>query len=90
MKEARGATPPCGECRKDPIEENTEAFEIWDYVRNQLIMTGMGDVLDIDFNAVAVAIDMLEVRDKRGCFRKVVQIARMVQDLQRKKEHQPG
>lgn len=65
-------TPPCGTCRVDLLEENEEAAEVYMTARRQYVTRGMeGRVVDIDFNALKVVMDLYGVRDQRRCFEAV-------------------
>ena len=40
--------PPCDDCRPVSLEKNDEAIAIYGIVCNQIIVAGMGDVIDLD------------------------------------------
>ncbi len=69
--------PPCVTCRVDLFDDNEEAARIYQVVRRQVVtrFNGREDVV-IDVNHVAVwqAIDGYGVRDRRGCFEKVLRL----------------
>jgi hypothetical protein len=39
--------------------------------RGQIILTGMGEVVDLNFQAVKIVMDLYEVEDQQECFYKV-------------------
>ena len=80
----RKKDPPCAACMPRLLPENEEALEVYQMVRGQWVTAGMGEVIDIDFKAVDIALDVLGVEDRRECFKKVVAVARHIIEVQRK------
>jgi hypothetical protein len=78
--------PPCATCRVDLFDDNEDAARIFQIVRRQVVtrFNGQVDVV-IDINHVALwqAIDGYGVRDRRGCFEKVL---RLFHELLREQE----
>lgn len=67
--------PPCETCRVELRAENEDAAQIFQRVRGQVItrFNGQADVVvDLSHLAVWAAIDAYGVRDKVGCFEKVM------------------
>jgi hypothetical protein len=69
----------------DMLPENEEAFKVWQLVNGQVVTAGMGEVIDISFPAVEIAMEALDVEDRKECFLKVVEISRTVIAAQNKK-----
>lgn len=57
------------------MPENKEALEIYSMVCTQMIVSGFGDPIGIDFKAVKIVLDLYEVENQSECFKKVVTIA---------------
>ena len=72
-----GRTPPgeapCRTCRIDPMEDNREALGIFFMVQYQLVM-GFNGPVDLNHLAVEAAIEREGIRDRKGCFNKVVRL----------------
>ena len=60
----------------EPFPENRAAAEVFFLCRYQYKITPAGEALDLDFNAVEIAMRRLGVQDKRDCFLKVVALGR--------------
>lgn len=66
--------PPCETCRIETLAENEEALKIFMVVRNQLI-SGPMSVIDINHLAIHAAMDLYNIKNRRQCFEKVIQLA---------------
>jgi hypothetical protein len=67
--------PPCDTCRVELKEENEDAAHIFNLVRGQVItrFNGQTDmIIGINHLAVWAAIDAYRVKDRTGCFEKVL------------------
>jgi len=73
----KGADPPCGECMPEPLPENRLAVEILLNTANQIIFAGMGEPVDINLQAVELAMRMRGT-DDHVVFDKVVMAARHI------------
>jgi len=60
------------------MPENKEAMEIYSTVSNQMIVSGMGDPIDINIVAIKTVMDLYGVDNQPECFKKVVMIARHI------------
>jgi len=69
------AEPPCGDCRVDPFPENRDALKIFFITRYQFIM-GMNGPIDMNHLAIDSAIEREGIRDRRGCFGKLLILGR--------------
>jgi hypothetical protein len=70
-------TPPCESCRVVLREENDDAARIYNLVQGQVLtrFNGKYDVVtDLNHLAVWAAIDAYGVRDRTGCFEKVLNL----------------
>ena len=58
--------PPCEEQCQKPILDpaNEETASVYMTCRGQVITAGMGQVIDIDLQAVKVMCDVLEIKDQ--------------------------
>ena len=68
--EGKEEEPPCTECRVDLQKENEEVARIFMMVRGQVRTIGT-QVVDLDFNAVKVAMDLFHVKYQRDVFERV-------------------
>jgi len=78
--------PPCDKCIPETLPENKDALKVYLLVKNQLILTGFGDIVDISFAAIDIVLNLFEIQNKRNVFLKVVTLARHFIDVDRKKE----
>ena len=53
------------------LKENEEAGNIYMLVRGQVLMSGMGDVIDLNFVALKTVMDLYQVTDQQRVFEKV-------------------
>lgn len=67
-------SPPCDTCRTELLEENEDAAEIYHIVRGQVITRFDGQIIDLNHLAVWAAIDGYGVKDRQGCFEKVLKV----------------
>jgi hypothetical protein len=67
--------PPCDQCRVECLPANVDAQNIFRIVRGQLIMGGMGGVVDINHIAIHEAMRLYRVKDRKKCFEKVLILA---------------
>jgi hypothetical protein len=81
-----GTDAPCETCRKEPSQQNADAYQIFLLVQNQVIVAGMGDILDLSFPAVQFAMDLYGIRNQRECFEKVKYLFDTVQRIRREKK----
>jgi hypothetical protein len=68
---------PCDEnkCERPFIfPDNLEAMSIWNLCQNQLIMSGMGDVIGVRIEAVKAAMEIqgIDEEEKQGCLEKIL------------------
>lgn len=68
--------PPCDGCLIDLNPENVDAVNIFQVVRYQLIVGGMGTPMDINHLAVHEAIRTYEIKNPKTCFEKVCRLSR--------------
>ena len=76
---------PCATCWVDLQRENEDAARIFQRIRGQVRTRWNGErdvVVDLDHLAVWAAIDAYGVRDRVGCFEKIIALffARLNQD----------
>lgn len=57
--------------------------------RGQVIMTGMGDVIDISILAIKAAMDIYSIQDQKNCLEKVVRLFRLNQQNRKSKSQLP-
>ena len=71
--------PPCEKCRVELKKDNEQAAFIYRAVRQQIITFHNGQhdiVVDLDYPAVKMVMDLYRVQDQRECFEKVVRTFR--------------
>lgn len=69
--------PPCETCRVDLDPENHEAAEIFNLVQGQVITRHNGrydEIIDLNYPAVKIVMDLHGVRDQMGVFNKVLRV----------------
>ena len=79
-----GGSPPCESCYPEPLPANREAARIYSLVSSQVRMSGMGDVIGLDYTAVFLVMDLCGVRDKLGCLGKLNTVFNKIQELREK------
>lgn len=63
----------------DLLDENKDSIRIWSIVQGQRIVAGMtGVTIDVNHIPLWRAIDEYEIEDRLGCFEKVLNIAKLV------------
>jgi len=66
IHKGKGSVPPCDICFPPLLEDNKDLLRIYHLVANQVIVAGMGEVLDLNICAVEIAFDQFGVpRDLR-------------------------
>jgi hypothetical protein len=90
MREASGKRPPCERCMPKVREKNVDAFRVWSLVRNQVILSGMGDEVDIRMDAVKMGCEVLGVRNWKRVTVQVMEIARAIREARKEKEEDSG
>jgi len=69
--------PPCETCRVDLLEENEDAARIYRMIRGQVITRHNGKydtIMDLNHLALWAAIDGYGIKDRTGCFEKVLTV----------------
>ena len=76
-----GREPECYKCIPEELwEENIDAFEVYTTVKTQIITAGMGQPIDLDYNAIFKVMELYDVEDKITTFEKVVTAGQMMID----------
>ena len=87
FKKKKGEVPDCSKCLPEVEPENEDAVEIYSLVYSQAIYVGMeGVAVDLDFNALKLALDLNEVENQRDCFHKVLMMWRHINKLNNAKK----
>jgi len=63
--------PPCDTCRVELKFENEEAANIYMLTRRQVVTAGMGQIIDINTQAVKIEMDIQGVGRQKECSAKV-------------------
>jgi len=76
-RNARGVNgdPPCESCRVELRPENEQPAMIYRAVRNQVVTVFNGErnvVIDLNYPAVKMVMDLYGVKNQRDCFEKVL------------------
>ena len=66
----------CKICLPDCFEENKDAEKIFLVIRDQYIVSAMGEPISINQVAIHKAIDLYDIKFKQDCFEKVVTVSR--------------
>jgi hypothetical protein len=64
-------TPPCRTCRVELLPENEETADVYMLTRRQAITTGMGNVVDINLQAIKTVMDLHGVKNQKECMERV-------------------
>ncbi len=56
------------------LDENIDAIQIYFLVQNQVIIAPGGQIIDLNINAIKVAMDLYEVQNQRQCLGKVMEL----------------
>jgi len=68
--------PPCEKCIPEILPENRDALQVYLLVQNQLVIGGMGEVIDINFESIKFIMELYDIPNKRGVFEKVINVSR--------------
>ena len=55
------------------MDENVDAVKVYFIVQNQLVVS-MGQIIDLNINAIKIVMDLYEVRDQKRCLEKVMEL----------------
>jgi len=77
--------PPCKECRVELLEANEDIIEVYNLVRNQVLMAPSGDTLALNYATLIELLDLLEVEDKKETFFGVLHCYNIEQEIVGKK-----
>lgn len=88
--EGKNEDPPCSECMPELMDENKEAAEVYNMVKGQYITIGQGEPVDISFQSIIIAMDMLEVQNRKNCFIKVLDVSRTIIGEERENANMGG
>ena len=64
---------PCETCVEPLFEENIDAVKVYFIVQNQLVVS-MGQIIDLNINAVKIVMDLYEVKNQKMCLEKVMEL----------------
>lgn len=88
IHEQLGSTPPCQSCGKPVLlPENIEAWEIYQVVASQIIMS-MGVIIGISIPAIVNVLNIFKVRNKMDTLLKVLLIHDTMYENIRKKQRE--
>ena len=76
----KGVEPPCWECKPEVLDANYDAVKVYQSVQTQVIMSGMGDVIDLNIVAVKIIMDLYKIRNQVVCLEKVLYLSRKVNE----------
>jgi len=66
--------PPCETCRVELDKDNEEVAMVYMMTRNQVITADMGQVIDINIQAVKTVMDLYEVSNQKDCLARVIKL----------------
>lgn len=69
--------PPCDICRPKYLKENEDAINIFFLVRTQSIVGADGYPIDIIHQAIHEAMKLYKIKNKKGCFEKVLRMSQI-------------
>ena len=78
--------PECEDCFPLLFPENSVAVDLYMLCCNQVIVSGMGDLIDLDYKAVIGVMEMEGIEDKKLQSRYMKQIKRIFQIAKEKFE----
>jgi len=70
--------PDCDTCRPKLLEENFETLQVWQLVENQVIVGGMGTIIDINIPAIIDVMKIIDVEDEKQCLMNIVNAFRIL------------
>jgi hypothetical protein len=68
------------------MPDNKEVIDIYCLVRDQVLMTSMGDIIGPDHKAILGDMDLFEVEDKRTVFLRVLDCFRIQSEIRSSKD----
>jgi iron uptake system EfeUOB component EfeO/EfeM len=80
--------PPCETCWVDLDKANEEAAHIYGLVQGQIITRHNGqydEIVDLNYSAVKIVMDLYEVKKQRECFEKVLKTFHVMLNRSREK-----
>ncbi|MHA2219046.1 MAG: hypothetical protein ACXACY_24260 [Candidatus Hodarchaeales archaeon] len=66
---------PCAECWPECLPENKKIVEVFLYSMNQLQVSPKGKIIGVNMNYVFCLMDLLEVKDRRRCLDKIIELS---------------
>ena len=73
IHQKKNEEPPCETCVEPLFEENIDAVKVYFIVQNQLVVS-MGQIIDLNINAVKIVMDLYEVKNQKMCLEKVMEL----------------
>jgi hypothetical protein len=74
LYEEEDSEPPCERCYVPLDDSNAMVYGLYTLVRNQVRMTSMGDIVDLDYRAVLEVIKLYVAADElKKTFERVLQ-----------------
>lgn len=71
MHEEMGTEPSCKACLPELLEANEDAIKIFNICQGQVLLTSMGDIIDINLGTVIEMMNLYNIHNKKACLEKV-------------------
>ena len=73
--------PPCEDCYVVLLSVNEYVIYLYGKLRKQIILSGMGDIININQNAIRNLLELYEVKNKRKMFDDIIECFNIEQEL---------
>lgn len=77
----KGRDPPCDSCSIDLLPENVETVQLYNLVRGQVLLTALGDSIDLNYTSVIEVMKLIGVEDSRDVFLSIVKCFEFEREL---------
>lgn len=76
-----GNPPPCEQCYPVPLRRNAEAVRVYSLVSQQVRTAGMGEIIGLDYNALAWIMELCGIQDRLDCLNRVNILFSEIQEM---------
>lgn len=74
--------PPCSTCKPNVHPVNVRALEVFGFCRNQVIVSGLGEVIGMNITAVKTVMDLNGIKNQKDCLEKVMFLSEKIIGMQ--------
>lgn len=76
-----GVPPPCESCYPVPLQNNIAAVQVYNLCANQLIVSGMGEIIGMNYLAIFEVMNLLEIQNRLDCLNRVNVLFAHIQEM---------